>query len=68
MGRTAEIALIDRKYVRYDSGAELYDMCQKTFEKLAKKAKATHKVGKMVLVDIHLVDRYIETCRIVENY
>ena len=42
-------------------------MCQKSFEKLAKKAKATHKVGKMVLVDIHLVNRYIETCRIVED-
>ena len=68
MGRTAEIALIDRRFVRYDSGAELYDVCQKTFEKLAKNAKATHKVGKVVLVDIHLIDKYIETCRIVENY
>ncbi|WP_292146143.1 DUF6462 family protein [Butyrivibrio sp.] len=67
MGRTAEIMLIDRKYVRYDSGAELYGMCQKSFEKLAKDAKARHKVGKMVLVDIHIVDRYIETCRLIED-
>lgn len=67
MERTAEIMLIDRKYVRYDSGAKLYGMCRKSFEKLAKDARARHKVGKMVLVDIHIVDRYIETCRLIEE-
>ena len=56
----------DRKFVRYDTGAELYDMCQKSFEKLAADSKAKYKVGKIVLVNTKLVDKYLETCRIVE--
>ena len=62
-----EVQLKDRKFVRYDNGALLYDMCQKSFEKLATKAKAKHKVGKMVLVNTQIIDRYLETCHIVED-
>ncbi|MBP3261235.1 DUF6462 family protein [Pseudobutyrivibrio sp.] len=63
-----ERTVIERKFVRYVTGADLYDMSQKSFEKLAKNAKATHKVGKMVLVNTVLVDKYLETCcRIVED-
>lgn len=62
-----ELQLKDKKFVRYDKGAELYDMCQKSFEKLAKDANATYKVGKMVLVNTLIIDKYLETCRIIEN-
>jgi hypothetical protein len=58
-----------KRYVRYATGAEMYDMCQKTFEELAKKANATHKVGKMVLVNPDIIDDYLEkTCRIIDDY
>lgn len=40
-----ELRLKDKKFVRYEKGAELYDMCQKSFEKLARNANATYKVG-----------------------
>ena len=37
-----ELQLKDKKFVRYEKGAELYDMCQKSFEKLARNANATY--------------------------
>ena len=36
-------------------------------EKLARNANATYKVGKMVLVNTQIIDRYHESCRIIEN-
>ncbi len=62
-----EMQLKDKKFVRYEKGAELYDMCQKSFEKLARNANATYKVGKMVLVNTQIIDKYLETCRVIED-
>ena len=54
--------------MRYDTGAKLYAMCEKTFIKLAKDAKATCKYGKVVLVNTLIVDKFLETtCRIIED-
>lgn len=62
-----QIQIKDKKYVRYDSGAELYDMSLKTFIKLAKDARATYRYGKVVLVNVQIVNNFLETtCRIVE--
>ena len=55
-----------KKFVRYKEGAKLYSMCQTKFERLANEAKATYKVGKMVLVNQEILDNYLETFRIVE--
>ncbi len=55
-----------KKFVRYSEGAELYGMCQKKFIHLAKDAKATYKINRLVLVNLDVLDRYLETFRIVE--
>lgn len=52
-----------RKYVRYSEGAELYSMSKGSFMKLAKEAHAVYKVGSMALVNMDLIDRYLETFR-----
>ena len=52
------------RYVRYKDGAEMYGMCQKTFEKLAKEAKAIIKYGRLVLVDCDRVDECLELYRL----
>lgn len=67
MDDIVEFMLRNRRFVRYDSGAVMYDMCQKSFEKLAKDAKAKFKYGKTVLVDTRIIDRFLETCRVVED-
>ena len=49
-----------KKYVRYKTGAVLYDMSERQFMDIAKDAKATFKIGHMVLVKLDLVDAYID--------
>ena len=55
-----------KKFVRYKEGAELYSMCQSKFERMAREAKATYKLDKLVLVNTELFEKYLETFRIVE--
>lgn len=57
---------INKKFVRYKEGAELYSMSQSKFEDLAKDAQAIYKVNKLVLVNTAILDEYLETFRIVE--
>ena len=39
-----------KKYVKYDEGAALYSMGLNTFQRLAKEAQATVRVGRSVLL------------------
>lgn len=55
-----------KKFVRYKEGAEMYSMCQSKFERMAREAKATYKLDKLVLVNTELFEKYLETFRIVE--
>ena len=51
---------IEKKFVRYGEGGQLYSMSQSTFEKLAKEAKAIYKYNKLVLVNTEKIDEYLE--------
>ena len=53
-----------KRFVRYKEGAELYCVCQSTFEKWAKEAWATCKIGKAVIVDCEIFEQYLETFRV----
>lgn len=55
-----------RKFVRYKEGAEMYGMRQSKFERMARDAKATYKLDKLVLVNTELFEKYLETFRVVE--
>lgn len=55
-----------RKFVGYAEGAKMYGMGLSKFQELAKDAKACYKVGQMVLVNLEIIDEYLETFRIVE--
>lgn len=52
-----------KNYVRYSEGADLYSMSKGSFMKLAKEAHAVYKIGSIVLVNVELFDRYLETFR-----
>ena len=56
--RTTDVV---KRFVRYDEGANLYSMCQSTFEMRAKEAKAIYKVGKLVLVNTEKFEHYLES-------
>ncbi len=49
-----------KKYVRYSEGARLYGMSERSFYKLAHDAGAVHKWNKIALVNIEIIDSYLE--------
>lgn len=53
-----------KKFVRYAEGAEMYSLSLRKFQDLAKDAGAIHKIGRAALVNIEILDRYIESFRI----
>lgn len=52
-----------KKFVRLDEGAVLYSLGTQTFRKIAEEAKAIYHVGRIVLVNTQLVDKYLEYFR-----
>ena len=53
-----------KRFVRYKTGAELYDMSQSSFEDLAEEAGAKYKIGKIVLVNCDIFEEYLEMFRL----
>ncbi len=53
-----------KKFIRYNEGADLYSMSQPKFEQMAKDAGATYKLNKLVLVNMEVLDDYLESFRI----
>ena len=51
-----------KKYVRYNEGARQYSMCKNTFVKIASEAKAVRKIGRVSLVNVDILDQYLESC------
>jgi len=58
-----DTALYAKKFVRYEEGAKKYSMGLSKFQMLAREAKATYKVDKLVLVNCDLFEKYLETFR-----
>ena len=52
-----------KKFVRYEEGAMLYSMGIHTFQQLAKDARAAYHVKRIVLVNLDLIDEYLEAFR-----
>lgn len=52
-----------KKFVRYEEGAMLYSMGVHTFQQLAKDARAVYRVKRIVLVNLDLIDEYLEAFR-----
>ena len=56
-----------KRFVRYPEGAEMYSMSLSKFHQIAKDAKACYKVNQLVLVNLDILDEYLETFRIVDE-
>ena len=57
----------NKRFVRYSEGAEMYSMSVSKFMQLAKDAKACYKVNQRVLVNLDIIDEYLETFHIVDD-
>lgn len=56
----SKIANRPKRFVRYEEGAEFYSLGIGTFERLAKEAGALYKINRIVLVNLDIVDEYME--------
>lgn len=52
-----------KKFVRYEEGAKLYSMGLHTFRQMAKDAHAVYHVKRVVLVNLDIIDEYLEMFR-----
>ena len=50
----------EKKFVRYKDGAKMYSMCQSEFNKLVHDAGAVYKRNKMALVNLEVLDKFME--------
>ena len=53
-----------KRLVRYKEMAEMYSMGMNKFQTLAKDAGAILKIDRMVLVDLDVFDKYLESFRV----
>ena len=57
---TVGVPIQEKKYVRYKDGCKMYSMCQSEFNKLVHDAGAVYKRNKMALVNLEVLDRFME--------
>ena len=57
----------NKRFVRYPEGAEMYSMSLSKFQQLAKDAKACYKMNRLVLVNVDILNEYLETFHIEDE-
>lgn len=63
MQRTSKV-VNKKRLVRYKGGAEMYSVGMNKFQTLAKDAGAILKIDRIVLVDLDVLDQYLESFRV----
>ncbi len=60
---TLGVEVHDKKYVRYKDGAKMYGMSERSFYDLVRDAEAIFRRGNMVLVNLEILDNFMEYFR-----
>ena len=63
MQRTSKV-INKKRLVRYKEGAELYSMGMNKFQALSRDVGAILKIDRLVLVDLDVLDQYLESFRV----
>ena len=48
-----------KRFIRYKTGAEMYDMSERQFKTISSDAKAICKINRMVMVDVEKLEKYL---------
>lgn len=59
----ARMQFDNKKFTRYKEGAQIYGMSEREFFEFARDANAIYKRNRMALVNIELLDKYLESCQ-----
>ena len=54
----------EKEYIRYSEGAERYSMSKNSFMKLAQEAGAVYKINRISLVNIKILEEYLERFKV----
>ena len=57
----------NKRFVRYPEGAGMYSMSLSKFQQLANDAKACYKMNRLVLVNLDILEEYLETFHIEDE-
>ena len=60
----AQVQNGNKRFVRYAEGVALYSLGLHTFQEIAKEANAVYKVKRCVLVNLDMVNEYLEKYRV----
>lgn len=64
MQRIPKAVVNKKRLVRYREGAEMYSMGRDKFQIVAREAGAIIKLDRLVLVDLDVLDEYLESFRV----
>lgn len=53
-----------KKFIRYDIGEELYSVSDKTLRDWVKSSGSEYKIGRMVLINVNILDEWLENFRV----
>lgn len=57
-------SMCKKRLVRYKEGAEMYSMGLNKFQSISREAGAIIKIDRIVLVDLDVLDEYLESFRV----
>ena len=60
LAMTFRLQYDNKKFVRYKEGAQMYSMSEREFYKLAHDAGAVYKRNKMVLINVEILDKFMD--------
>lgn len=58
-----DILFAQKSFVTYREGCDYYDLTEKVMTRLAKEAGATIRIGRIVMIDTEILDKYIDSFR-----
>lgn len=53
-----------KKFIKLKDGPEIYGICLSTFTKRAREAGAIIKLGKSVIIDVEIFEKYLDSFRL----
>ena len=56
-----------KKFIRYDEGTEIYSIGLTKLKDIARKANATYKINRLVLINMVILDKYLNEYREAER-
>ena len=56
-----DILFAQKSFVTYWEGCDYYDLTEKVMTRLAKEAGATIWIGRIVMIDTEILDKYIDS-------